>query len=90
MATKRKFEVFSAGCATCHEAIDAITREAGSSAEVIVHDMKDIHVVRRAKELGIRKVPAVVIDGELAACCRGKGVDMDVLRSAGLGRTFIR
>jgi len=47
-------------------------------------------VVRRAKELGIRKVPAVVIDGELAACCRGKGVDMDVLRSAGLGRTFIR
>jgi glutaredoxin len=86
MAAKRKVEVFSAGCATCHEAIEAITREAGSSAEVIVHDMKDIQVVRRAKELGVRTVPAVVIDGELAACCRGRGVDMEVLRTAGLGR----
>jgi glutaredoxin len=88
MADKRKIEIFSAGCATCHEAIEAVRREACSSCEVIVHDMKDIQVVRRAKDLGIRSVPAVVIDGKLASCCAGRGVDIAVLKSAGLGKTL--
>jgi hypothetical protein len=86
MADKCKVEVFSAGCATCHEAIEAIRREAGSASEIIVHDMKDVHVVRRAKELGVRSVPTVVIDGRLAPCCSGRGVDIHVLKEAGLGR----
>jgi hypothetical protein len=88
MAAKRKVEVFSAGCATCHEAIEIVKKAACSSCEVIVHDMKDIQVVRRAKELGIQSVPAVVIDGKLAACCSGRGVDEQVLRAAGLGRAL--
>jgi hypothetical protein len=31
-------------------------------------------------------VPAVLIDGKLADCCAGRGVDLQVLRTAGLGR----
>ena len=81
MANKRKVEVFSAGCAVCDEVIDAVKREAGSSSEVIVHDMKNIQVARRAKELGVRSVPAVVIDGKLASCCVGTGVDIQVLKN---------
>ena len=88
MANKRKVEVFSAGCAVCEEVIDAVKREAGSSSEVIVHDMKNIQVARRAKELGIRFVPAVVIDGKLASCCAGRGVDIQVLKNAGLGKAL--
>ena len=88
MAEKRKIEIFSAGCPTCHEAIETVKREAYSSCEVIVHDMKDMQVVRRAKDLGVRSVPAVVIDGKLASCCAGRGVDIGVLRGAGLGRAL--
>ena len=88
MADKRKVEVFSAGCAVCDEVIDAVKREAGSSSEVIVHDMKNIQVARRAKELGVRSVPAVVIDGKLASCCAGRGVDIQVLKNAGLGKAL--
>ena len=88
MAAKRKVEVFSAGCATCQEAIELVRKDACSSCEVIVHDMKDIQVVKRAKELGIRSVPAVVIDGRLADCCSGRGVDIQVLRAAGLGKAL--
>jgi glutaredoxin 3 len=79
MAPKRKIEVFSAGCALCHEVIDVVRREAGSSSQVTVQDMKDARVLRRAEELGIRSVPAVAIDGKLASCCTGKGVDLQVL-----------
>jgi len=88
MANKRKVEVFSAGCAVCDEVIDAVKREAGSSSEVIVHDMKNIQVARRAKELGIRSIPAVLIDGKLASCCAGRGVDIQVLKNAGLGKAL--
>jgi glutaredoxin 3 len=86
MAGQRKIEVFSAGCATCLEAIEIIRRAACPSCEVIVHDMRDVEVAKRAKGLGVRSVPAVVIDGKLAECCAGRGVDEAVLRAAGLGR----
>lgn len=88
MAAKRKIEVFSAGCATCQEAIEMVNNAACSSCDVIVHDMKDVQVVKRAKELGVQSVPAVVIDGKLASCCSGRGVDEQVLRAAGLGRAL--
>ena len=86
MSSTRKVEVFSAGCAACEETIEMVKRAACPSCEVTVHDMKDINVARRAKALGIRSVPAVVIDGQLAACCAGRGVDEGVLKAAGLGR----
>jgi hypothetical protein len=48
--------------------------------------MNTIEVAKRAKTLGIRTVPAVVIEGMLSSCCTGRGVDLDVLRAAGLGQ----
>jgi glutaredoxin len=81
---RRKVEVFSAGCALCQEVIDVVKREVGSS-RVIVHNMMDARSLARAKELGIRSVPAVVIDGKLASNAGG-GVDIQALKSE-LGRT---
>lgn len=81
METKRKVEVFSAGCALCEEVIDVARREAGSLSEVIVRKMIDARVLARAEALGIRSVPAVVIDGRLASCCTGRGVDLEVLKN---------
>jgi glutaredoxin len=86
MPAKRKIEVFSAGCAACQETIEVIRRAACPSCDVTIHDMRDAEVAKRAKGLGIRSIPAVVIDGKLAACCAGRGVDEAVLRAAGLGR----
>ena len=88
MATKRKVEVFSAGCAACNDVIETVRRAACPSCEVIVHDMTDQKVAQRAKSLGIRSVPSVVIDGKLADCCAGRGVDEHILRAAGLGKAL--
>jgi hypothetical protein len=70
------------------EAIEAVRQEACASCEIIVQDMMDLQVAARAKQLGIRSVPAVVIDGKLADCCSGRGVDIPVLRAGGLGRAL--
>ena len=89
MDSKRKVEVFSAGCALCEEVIDLVRREAGSSTEVIVRKMIDARVLAQAEKLGIRSVPAVVIDGKLASCCTPRGVDLHVLKNE-LGKAPLR
>jgi glutaredoxin 3 len=86
MTNKRTVEVFSAGCSACEGAIQLVNSIACPSCEVTVHDMRDANVAARAKKLGIRSVPAVVIDGRLADCCAGRGIDEATLRAAGLGQ----
>ena len=48
--------------------------------------MQDKETAERARELGIRSVPAVVIEGQVAACCAGSGPDEATLKAAGLGQ----
>jgi len=84
MKTKRQIEVFSAGCPACEETIELVNRIACPSCEVSVLDMKNAEVASRAQALGIRSVPAVVIDGTLADCC-----DETTLQAAGLGQPII-
>ena len=47
--------------------------------------MNDADTVARANDLGVKSVPAVAVNGVLAACCTGRGVDVDTLRAAGVG-----
>lgn len=86
MSNKRQIEVFSAGCPACDDVIELVNSIAGPSCEVSVLDMRDASVAARAKRLGVRSVPAVAVDGKLADCCAGRGVDTDTLRAAGVGR----
>lgn len=84
--TTRKIEIFSAGCVFCREAVDLAERLAGPGCTVTVSDMSDLEVARRARNLGVTRVPAVAIDGQVATCCLGGGLDEAALRSAGLGQ----
>jgi glutaredoxin len=83
---KRKVEVFSAGCAVCNQTIELIKILAGRWDEITIHDTKETQVAKRAKGLGIRTIPAVVIDGTLTGCCAGRGCDESILRAHGLGQ----
>lgn len=86
MSAKRQIEIFSAGCPVCKDTIDLVNRLACASCEISVLDMNDSKAAARAAELGIRSVPAVAINGKLADCCAGRGVDENVLRAAGIGQ----
>lgn len=81
MSAKKKIEVFSAGCSACKETIEMVKRVAGSH-ELVIHDMNKSEVASKAKQYGIRSVPAVVVDGKLASCCAGRGPEESVLRAA--------
>ncbi len=85
MNTKRKIEIFSAGCSICEDTVALVNAIACPSCDVEVLDMREQPVAARAKDYGILAVPAVVVDGQLAACCAGAGPDEATLRAAGLG-----
>lgn len=88
MAAKRKIEIFSAGCSVCEETVQLVTRIACPSCEVTVLDMKEPGVAQRAKGAGVCSIPAVLVDGKLAACCASRGPDEASLRAAGLGQAL--
>jgi glutaredoxin 3 len=85
---KRTIEIFSAGCPACDETVELVRKNSCPSCEIAVLDMKESDVAARARTLGIRSVPAVVVDGKLAGCCAGRGPDLDVLKAAGLGKVL--
>ena len=86
MTKKRKVEIFSADCPICADAVELVRNIACPSCEVEVHMMSDPANAERATELGIRSLPAVVVNDELASCCTGRGVDEEALRRAGIGK----
>jgi glutaredoxin 3 len=86
MSTRRKIEIFSAGCPACQTAIELVNGIACPSCDVTVLDMKDAAVAHRAKSLGVQSVPAIVIDGKLAGCCTGQGISEAALRAEGIGQ----
>ena len=51
---KHKIEIFSAGCKTCKDAIEAVRKLAGSKHEVVVHDMHQHEIASRATQHGVR------------------------------------
>ncbi len=83
----RKIEVFTAGCPVCEKQVQAILAAAGDRQAVVVHDLSsgDPELVRLAANIGVRRLPAVAIDGRLASCCAVGGPDLAVLRAEGLG-----
>ena len=89
MAQKRKIEIFSAGCPACDETVQTVNDIACPSCEVQVLDMHREDVAAQAKEYGIKSVPAIVIDGKLAGCCAGRGIDEATLKANGIGSPLL-
>ena len=84
---QRRIEIFTAGCPVCEKQVQAILAAAADPSAVVVHDLSsgDPDLVRLAADLGVRRLPAVAIDGSLASCCEVGGPDLAVLRAEGLG-----
>lgn len=86
MADKRKVEIFSADCPVCREAVSLVKTIACECCDVSVLEMSVPAVADRARDLGIGALPAVMIDGKLADCCAGRGINETALKMAGIGQ----
>lgn len=86
MPDQRQVDIYSAGCAVCDDMVKAVRSIACPSCNITVKDMTDSKVAQDAKDIGIKAVPAVVIDGVIADCCAAAGPDIEALKAAGIGR----
>jgi glutaredoxin 3 len=82
---RRQIEVFTAGCPVCEPAVSLVNDLACPDCEVTVYDLHEAGA-ERAKQYGIRTVPAVVVDGRLATCCENSGPRREDLEAAGIGQ----
>jgi hypothetical protein len=53
--------------------------------EVTVYDLRESGV-DQAHQYGISRVPTVVVDGKICACCEDGGVAREQLQAAGIGQ----
>jgi hypothetical protein len=89
MAKTRRVEIFSAGCGVCEEAIALVKGLTCLACEGIVLPMSEPAVAARARALGVRSPPAIAVDGRLAGCCAGRGVDTAALQAAGVAQSAL-
>ncbi len=88
MSTKRQIGIFTAGCPTCNETVQLVQSLVCENCEVTVLDMNDAAVSERAKEIGVNRVPAVAINGQLAGCCTNSAPNKQTLRDTGIGQAL--
>lgn len=82
---RRQIEVFTAGCPVCEPAVALVREMACPDCEVTVYELSKRGSEKAAK-YGIKTVPAVVVDGNLALCCDVPGPTGEALAKAGIGQ----
>jgi hypothetical protein len=82
---KRTVEVFTAGCGLCSDTLARVQQLACESCDVQVHDLNSEAGMAKARAYGVMRAPSVVVNGQLANCCRQGAVDDGVLRELGVG-----
>jgi glutaredoxin len=86
--TKRQVEVFTAGCPVCEPAVQLVQEMACPDCEVTIHDLRQVEdtAAEKTAQYGIKTIPAVVVDGQLASCCEALGPTRGELAAAGIGQ----
>lgn len=87
---KRSIEVFTAGCPLCDSTVELVRELASANCDVQVWDLREGCATNecrgKAAQYGIHRVPAVIVDGELAECCQNQQpISREALLASGLG-----
>jgi hypothetical protein len=88
-SNKRKVEVFKTNCPSCDPVVDMVQSVACGSCDVTVYNVEDScdskECSTKVHEYGIKKFPAVAVDGKLLSCCEDVGLTRESLQNAGIG-----
>ncbi len=87
--TKRKIELFTAGCTVCDPVVEMVKAMACSSCEVIIYNIAEScdtkECSEKVKSYGINTVPAIAVNGKLLSCCGRQEISVEELKHAGIG-----
>ncbi len=89
---KKQIEIFTAGCPVCNPVVDMVKSLASETdSHVTVYDLveqcESKECQDKVKQYGVKRLPAVAVDGALLDCCKGGGITKESLMAAGIGGT---
>ena len=86
---KRQIEIFTAGCPVCEPVVQLVKETAGKDCEITLHNLSEQCeskiCISKMKEYGVKRVPAIAVNGKLLDCCTNIAIAKDALTNAGIG-----
>ncbi len=88
---QRKIEIFTAGCPLCEPVVEVVRSLASEyDNEVVVYDLvkqcETKECLSKVEQYGVKRLPAVAVNGELINCCKNNGITKQDLINAGIGK----
>ena len=82
-------EIFTAGCPVCNPVVKLVKETAKDNWELIVYDLAKQHneksLTDKIRKYGINRIPSIVMDGKLLACCNNEITRQDLIKE-GIGQ----
>lgn len=77
----------------CQPTVDLVKSMACTSCEVIVYDLSNPCETKVCQEkvitYGIKRLPAIAVNGKLLGCCENKEISAEELVNAGIGEPVL-
>jgi thioredoxin family protein len=86
---KRQIEIFTAGCPVCEPVVQLVKETADKNCEIIIHNLSEQCeskiCVSKMELYGVKRLPAIAVDGKLLNCCENVAITKSDLVNAGIG-----
>ena len=86
---KRQIEIFTAGCPVCEPVVALVKETACENCEITIHNLSEQNEntdgITKMKKYGVKRLPAIAVNGKLINCCKNVEIVKDDLVNAGIG-----
>ena len=86
---KKEVEIFTAGCPVCEPVVQLVKDTVGEDCEITIHNLveqcESKICITKMNEYGIKRLPAIAVNGKLLSCCTNIEITKDDLVNAGIG-----
>ena len=86
---KRQIEIFTAGCPVCEPVVALVKETACENCEITIHNLsaqcESKICVTKMEKYGVKRLPAIAVDGKLIGCCKNVAITKNDLLNAGIG-----
>ncbi len=85
---KKQIEVFTAGSPVCEPVVRLVKETACDNCEITIYNIVeqcDCDCVSKINDYGIKRLPAIAVDGKLLDCCKNIEITKDDLIKEGIG-----
>lgn len=87
---KRQIEIFTANCPVCDPIVQMVNDLVCDNCEVTTYDLvkqcEDKTCLSKVEEYGVKRLPAIAVNGKLLDCCQISAPTKESLVAAGIGK----